>query len=382
MAIDRYDLTYRARVRPAAAGQPTIVFLPGGPGNTSIGDDMSGFVPADFGLVQTDPRGVGCNELATPAADPLAFYSTDQIADDVIAMIDHLALDNYVLYGHSYGTELATVVASRLGTAPRAVLLEGVLGRAFHSDELPAQAYSDQWANVLRPGLPADALAILDGDAPLGIDGALWGKYMMAMMPRGAGAQGHPLVNALLALSQEVATQTGTNVDDNRAALAAEVRSFAELEGVTPAGLTLQRHVACREITDKIPSDNVDVVLDHGLLVPSPRVGTLCTGLALDAPYDAATDRIVVPSFYFVGDLDPATPKLQSDYHFAANTASRRTRVTIKGGGHLPLHFNLATDPEPCALAIVGAVATGGDLAAALGTCKRPTTVDDAPAAD
>jgi len=295
-------------------------------------------------------------------------------------MIDHLALDNYVLYGHSYGTELATVVASRLGAAPHAVLLEGVLGRAFHAGELPAQAYSDQWANVLRPSLPADAQAILDGDAPLGIDGTLWGKYMMAMMPRGSGAQGHPLINSLLLLSQDVATQTGTNVDDNRAMLAAEVRSFADLEGVTPAGLVLQRHVACREISDKIPSDNIDVVLDHGLLVPSPRVGTLCTGLTLDAPYDAATDRIVAPSFYFVGELDPATPKLQSDYHFAANTGSPRTRVTIRGGGHLPLHFNLATDPEPCALAIVGAVATDGDLAAALATCKRPATVDRAPA--
>jgi pimeloyl-ACP methyl ester carboxylesterase len=379
VTIDRGYGRYRARYRAAAPGQPTIVFMPGGPGNTSIGEDMSAWIPAELGLVQTDPRGVGCNELVSPAADPLAFYSTDQIAGDVVAMIEYLELRDYVLYGHSYGTQLATRVASFVGGAPRAVILEGVLGRAFRADELPAQAYADQWANVLRPTLPADALAILDGDAPLGIDGALWGKYFMAMMPRGALSGGHPLTNNLLNLSEEFATQTGTNVDENRAALAAEVQMFANLDGVTPAGLVLQRHVACREITDKLPEDNVDVVLDHGLLVPTPRLGSLCTGLTVDDPFDTAAEQMVVPSVYFLGELDPATPKLQSDYHFDHNTHSPRTRVTFKAAGHLPVHFNLVNDPEPCALAVVTAAATQGDLAAALATCKRPSTVDTAP---
>src|SRR5688572_3671556 len=41
---------------------PLVIFLPGGPGQTSIESPRDAFaIPARYSLVYTDPRGVGCN---------------------------------------------------------------------------------------------------------------------------------------------------------------------------------------------------------------------------------------------------------------------------------------------------------------------------------
>jgi pimeloyl-ACP methyl ester carboxylesterase len=54
---------YKAKVMTGTdPSLPTIVFLPGGPGLPSIGSS-SPKVPKQFSVIQTDPRGVGCNEL-------------------------------------------------------------------------------------------------------------------------------------------------------------------------------------------------------------------------------------------------------------------------------------------------------------------------------
>ena len=91
----------------------TIVFLPGGPGGTSISVERDeDHAPASYTLIATDPRGVGCN--AAPSSDyyPDEFYSSLHFADDVIAIIEREKLDNYLIYGVSYGTQLATMVAT------------------------------------------------------------------------------------------------------------------------------------------------------------------------------------------------------------------------------------------------------------------------------
>jgi surfactin synthase thioesterase subunit len=61
----------------------------------------------------------------------------------VLAIVEELRLDDYMLYGISYGTLLATLVASRAEERglplPKAIVLEGVLGMAFDA-ERPTEA--------------------------------------------------------------------------------------------------------------------------------------------------------------------------------------------------------------------------------------------------
>src|SRR5262245_14652636 len=51
----RYGYRFKA---PATTDAPVIVYLPGGPGQTSM-DGPPMFVPDTWGYVMTDPRGVG-----------------------------------------------------------------------------------------------------------------------------------------------------------------------------------------------------------------------------------------------------------------------------------------------------------------------------------
>src|SRR5688572_10103197 len=49
---------------PATEGAPVIVALPGGPGGTFTSMAMD-WLPEGWGYLLTDPRGVGCNTLAS-----------------------------------------------------------------------------------------------------------------------------------------------------------------------------------------------------------------------------------------------------------------------------------------------------------------------------
>ncbi len=57
-----FDFKY-AVIRTASPGSPTVLYVPGGPGGASIGDDsIPPLIPDEYGLILTDPRGVGCND--------------------------------------------------------------------------------------------------------------------------------------------------------------------------------------------------------------------------------------------------------------------------------------------------------------------------------
>src|SRR5262249_17267141 len=156
---------YGFRYKPASrAGAPVVVYMPGGPGMTST-DAPPEFLPPGWGYLLTDPRGVGCNTLASVPAPNLSqrFFQTAEIAHHVAAAILDRKLDDYVLYGISYGTMLATEVAQDLESLkiarPKAVILEGVLGRAFDENDVGAPAIA-LWEE-LRTMLPRDVVSEL-----------------------------------------------------------------------------------------------------------------------------------------------------------------------------------------------------------------------------
>ena len=98
-----------------------MIFLPGGPGQLSMEESLGidKIVPESWGLVLTDPRGVGCN-FNGKTVYPREFYQTQHIAHDVLSVIKDLKRPHseIVLFGVSYGTVVATEVshlAEKLG---------------------------------------------------------------------------------------------------------------------------------------------------------------------------------------------------------------------------------------------------------------------------
>jgi len=364
---DTFSYGFRFKA-PTTPGAPVLVYLPGGPGQGSM-DHPPDFIPPGWGYLATDPRGVGCNRLAAlPAGDNAGrFFSTHELAGDVIAALRDRALANYVLFGISYGTLLGTTVAhdleQRVDVAPpTAVVLEGVLGRAFGADFAGAE-FITQWDRV-RGVLPADVLAELDtAAAPYGIPALGWSKILMSVLPEGPG----DTAGLMLSLS------TTQPADARQATIDAlqQVANGSELRA--PGEVELYREIACREIMDTVPASDLDVVFSAGVLVRNAaEEGTKCRELHVTSPYDSAALQFQRPLYLFVGDSDVATPAWQGAYHFEHH-AGTATRIVTRGGGHNSLEFNQVA----CAPALLASIAAGGgDLATVAAGCPMQTTID------
>ena len=358
---------YGFRFKAPTGDAPVIVYLPGGPGQTSM-DGPPMFVPDTWGYVMTDPRGVGCNRLAAlPSTETSGrFFSTGEIANDVIAAIQDRALSHYILFGISYGTELGTTVAHELAargvTLPDAVVLEGVLGRAFGTDFAGAE-YITQWERV-RSVLPAGVIAELDTNpTPYGFDTTAWSKALMALLPRGPAW-----------VADFIALLDSSQPDATRQQVLGAITEIAGDPGPGPEATELYREVACREIMDTVPANDLDVVFQAGHLVRnSAQEGTKCRELHVTNPYDSATLQFTTQLYLFVGDSDTATPSWQGAYHYDHHDGPV-VRVTTKNGGHNSLEINQAD----CAANLMASIAGGGaDLATIASSCPMPTTIDE-----
>ncbi len=358
-----YGFRYKAASKP---GAPVLVYLPGGPGQASM-DHAPGFVPEGWGYLMTDPRGVGCNTLATLPRKEVssAFFRTEEIARDVVAAIKDRDLTDYVVFGISYGTLLGTTVAYELEqdkvAPPTAVVLEGVLGRAF-GDDFVGGEYIKQWDRV-RTVLPADVLTELDTKAaPFGISSLGWSRILGGMMPMGP-----------VDVANYIASLTSTTPEATRQEILAELNARAAAVQLTaPGEVEMYRQVACREIMDTVPSSDLDVVFKAGKLVRnSAEEGTKCKELTVTDPFDSKQQQFSAKTYYFLGDSDVATPHWQGMYHFTNHTGPS-VNITTVNGGHNPLEYNQLA----CAPSLMASIAAGGaDLSTALAGCPMPTTV-------
>jgi pimeloyl-ACP methyl ester carboxylesterase len=366
---DTFAYGYRFKA-PTAEGAPVIVYLPGGPGQAST-ENPPGFVPPGWGYLMTDPRGVGCNRLAQlpSGATSGRFFSTAEIANDVIAAIEDRRLEHYILFGISYGSALGTTVAHEIEargvTKPDQVVLEGVLGKTFGkgASDFPGAEYITQWHRV-RDVLPADVRTELDtAEQPYGFDRTTWSKFLMENIPRGPG----DTLNIVAALSTEQPQDVRQQILDMlTASRDAPPQKAGENE--------LYRQVACREIMDTVPDSGLDVVFERGDLVRNKaEEGTKCKDLHVTTPYDAAELPFSMPLFLFVGDSDAATPAWQGAYHFEHHAGGPVTRILTRNGGHNSLELNQID----CAATLMASIATGGaDLAQAATGCPMQTTIE------
>src|SRR5947209_13393128 len=103
-AADGTELAYHVK----GEGVP-LICLPGGPMRASAYLGDLGGLSAHRRLIMLDLRGTG--DSAVPA-DP-GSYRCDRLAEDVLALQDHLGLDGADLLGHSAGANIAVQYAVR-----------------------------------------------------------------------------------------------------------------------------------------------------------------------------------------------------------------------------------------------------------------------------
>jgi hypothetical protein len=144
-------------------------------------------------------------------------------------------------------------------------------------------------------------------------------------------------------------------------------------QGPGPDATELYRQVACREIMDTVPANDLDVVFSAGALVRnSAQEGTKCRDLHVTTPYDSAALQFETQLYLFVGDSDTATPQWQGAYHYDHHTG-HATRVTTRNGGHNSLELNQID----CAPQLMASIAAGAaDLQTVAAGCPMQTTID------
>ena len=338
----RGTFPYKYELVNTSPGATTVVFLPGGPGGTSISNQQS--YKKNFpglNLVLIDPRGVGCNSQGSKFFH-FKELRTEQHSQDVLAVIRDAGLKNYIIYGISYGTMIGTFVAAdaeKAGLPPKAVVLEGIMGKAFTAGN--KQAFDVEFAAFKRD-FPEAAKALAGPTFPLGYTEVEWGD----------------VVNALHVYSRYYAYAYVTGAaamatdDPKRAGLRQAIDAILAPDGATGKN-TFYAAVACKEILGK--TDAIDFELRSGAMTQvsskDPGAAATCASVGARDFYDPATYQIKAPLYYFQGSHDPATPPVQAHNHFDAQRGSvKKTWTQVENGGHSPL---LAVDQlEPCGVAI------------------------------
>jgi proline iminopeptidase len=116
---DRHRVWYEQSGNPQ--GRP-VIFLHGGPGAGCSPKARGFFDPARYRIILMDQRGAG---RSTPAAD-LTDNTTWHLVEDLEALRRHLGIDQWVVFGGSWGSTLALAYAQTHPHAVRALILRGI----------------------------------------------------------------------------------------------------------------------------------------------------------------------------------------------------------------------------------------------------------------
>jgi len=96
-----------------------VIFLHGSGCDSDDWDGVLSMLAPGLRSIRMDFRGHGASD--TPSGE----FTLDELATDVLALADHLAIEKAVVVGHSLGGMVALAVASRSSVAAALVLLEG-----------------------------------------------------------------------------------------------------------------------------------------------------------------------------------------------------------------------------------------------------------------
>jgi pimeloyl-ACP methyl ester carboxylesterase len=103
--------------RESGAGDDVVLFIHGFPFRSTMWGPQLEAVPEGWRFIAPDLRGFGGSEAG---AEP---FSMDLFADDIIALLDHLNIEQVVICGLSMGGYVALSIAERYPHRMRAVVL-------------------------------------------------------------------------------------------------------------------------------------------------------------------------------------------------------------------------------------------------------------------
>lgn len=332
---------YYQYIKKANDLETTIIVIPGGPGGSSIDllpdspyfdwtQILYGFA-SKYNAILTDPRTIGCNK--TNIDFPSETFTSENVANDIISIIKSLKLDNYVIYGHSYGTVVATLIGKSASDGlippPKAIVMSGTLGHYFknHKNEVLPYYYK-AWGNV-RSYLPlsiqelfpkrddwSDYSENINAIMPFEIPVKTWFNFVFSNLTEGGIYTNrkliNPFLNKLLLLDK--------HDSDELLKLKKEVLSFALPPEDALPRLTLKpfhNSIWCKEMEEK--------------------QGPECSAqnYSFTNPFDSKYFQIdEIPIIYIQGEFDTSVPMDKAIYHYSNQLNKNKFFLVAKDGGH------------------------------------------------
>ena len=131
----------------------TVVFLHGGPGAGLVPDYRRFFDPNAYRIILFDQRGAGRSKPHASLEDNTTWH----LVQDIETMREQFGVDQWLVFGGSWGSTLALAYAEAHPQRVRALLLRGIfLGRPqelrwFYEDSNGASAiYPDKWDEYVQ----------------------------------------------------------------------------------------------------------------------------------------------------------------------------------------------------------------------------------------
>jgi pimeloyl-ACP methyl ester carboxylesterase len=132
----------------AGSGQPSLVFVHGWAGRRQHWDNQLERFAADYLIGRVDLAGHG------DSGRDRQRWTITSFADDVVAVIDSMELEEVVLIGHSLGGSVVVAAAQHLGRR-----VAGVIGVDTWSALGPANRNEDIESSILLPEMRSDFVA-------------------------------------------------------------------------------------------------------------------------------------------------------------------------------------------------------------------------------
>lgn len=104
-------------VKDEGAGKPVLIFLHFWGGSSATWNGVTAILKSKYRCISYDHRGWGQSEK------PSSGYNIKSLADDCLALLTKMELDDYILVGHSMGGKVAQYIAAQQPQGLRKLIL-------------------------------------------------------------------------------------------------------------------------------------------------------------------------------------------------------------------------------------------------------------------
>jgi len=324
-----------------------LLFFYGGPGGNSTGLTLEDRLK-NFNVIYFDQRGTGFSR--PPRLEDLQnpkLFSSEFIAKDAKMLLDTLGVKKVSVYGHSYGTVVATVFANRFSDVVNSVVLEGVV----------FDGTSDLWINPDRLKTTQAFYDSLSSDLKIKIDeftklNKVPNDWLSRFIQKSMVGN-----NFSSYVSQVLNTLPNRTADDFASQITSEIDDSFMYEDSFTFGAYMYHNISCQELSLAEADSAGSYFLQQGKFVPNHADSkAICSqipgmeALLNKTTFYATNYPLSMKVTYFQGLDDGATGANNAAEHFKSVAKNSADIIVMPNKGHGPILSCLSIskyDPNP-----------------------------------